>query len=185
MTENGLINIGEIFNTIAKELGGEIYEIDVRKINPQQSVRLKCLVPLCEYYGVCKICPPYIPSVAEFREALEDYTKAFIVLYKEEIDNLEKYRTNFKAEMRLAEIVSALELASFKHGSYQALGLCVGGCKLCPECTPPGEPCRHPFKSRPSPEGFGIDITKLAREAGISVEWPPTKYVNFLGLVLV
>jgi predicted metal-binding protein len=61
----------------------------------------------------------------------------------------------------------------------------VGGCKLCSECAPRGEPCRHPFKARPSPEGFGIDITELAREAGVPVEWPPREVVSFIGLVFV
>ena len=56
---------------------------------------------------------------------------------------------------------------------------------MCDECAPMGEPCRHPFKAHPSPEGFGIDITELARDAGVQVEWPPKEYVNFIGLMLV
>ena len=65
------------------------------------------------------------------------------------------------------------------------MGLVVGGCKLCETCSPPGEPCRHPYKARPSPEGFGIDITEVARSAGVRLEWPPRKHVTFLGLLLV
>ena len=171
--------------TIALELGVELYELDIRKINPRQSVRLKCMVPLCEYYNVCKVCPPNIPGVAEFREALQDYETALLVVLREPIETLEKYRVEFQAELRLADIVSKLELAAFDHGCCKALGLIVGGCKLCPECTPPGEPCRHPFKARPSPEGFGIDITQLAREAGVPVEWPPVEYVSFMGIVFI
>ncbi len=172
-------------NTLALELGVELYELDIRSIHPRQSVLLKCLVPVCEYYNVCKVCPPNIPGVAEFREALQDYKKAFLVVLREPIDEIENYRVEFHAELKLAEIVSRLELAAFKLGCYQALGLTVGGCKLCPECTPPGEPCRHPFRARPSPEGFGIDITQLAREAGVPVEWPPVKYVSFMGIVFI
>ena len=100
-------------------------------------------------------------------------------------EDINDYREDFSTELKLAEIVSALELAAFQHGYYLAMGLCVGGCKLCPECAPSGEPCRPPFKARPSPEGFGIDITGLAREAGVPMEWPPKKFVNFLGLLLV
>jgi predicted metal-binding protein len=154
---------------VARKWGAEIYPLDVKKINPMESVRLKCLVPLCEFYDACKICPPNIPGVAEFRE---------------KIINIEDYHTDYSAELKLAETVSALELAAFQQGNYLAMGLCVGGCKLCPQCAPPGEPCRHPFKARPSPEGFGIDITGLAREAGVPLEWPPKEYVNFLGLLL-
>lgn len=173
------------FEAVATELGMEIYELDIRKIKPSQSVRLKCIVPLCEYYGVCKVCPPNIPGVAEFREALKDYSRAFLVVLREKIEDINRYRDEFSAELKLAEAVSEMELAAFQQGFYQALGLCVGGCKFCKECVPSDLPCRHPFKARPSPEGFGIDITILAREAGVPVEWPPVEYVNFLGLVLI
>ncbi len=173
------------FKAVARKRGVHVYPMDINKINPMQSIRLKCQVPLCEYYEVCRVCPPNISSVAEFREALESYSTAYLVVLREKIDNIDLYREDFSAELRLAEIVSELELTAFQYGYYLALGLCVGGCKLCSKCPPPGEPCRHPFKARPSPEGFGIDITRLAREAGVPVEWPPKEQVSFLGLVLV
>jgi predicted metal-binding protein len=173
------------FEAIARKQGVDIYPLETAKIQCSQSMRLKCQVPLCEYYDVCKTCPPNIPSVADFREALLSYSKAFLVVLREKIQNIDDYRQDFSAELKLADIVSELELAAFQHGSYQAIGLSVGGCKLCDKCAPRGEPCRHPFKARPSPEGFGIDITQLARDAGVAVEWPPKEFVNFLGLVLV
>jgi predicted metal-binding protein len=165
--------------------GVELVEIDVKDIRPRQALRLKCLVPLCEYYGVSKVCPPNIPSVEEFREALGDYERAFLVVLREKIDALETYQTDFAAELRLAEAVAKLEVAAFGQGRYLTLGLVVGGCKHCRKCAPAGEPCRHPFKARPSPEGFGVDVTELARNAGVPVEWPPKEYVNFLGLLLL
>ncbi len=177
--------ISETLKDLARRQGGEIYELEISKINPKQSVRLKCQVPLCEYYNVCRVCPPYIPTVSEFREALQDYQKAFLIVYREKINSIDIYRGDFTAELKLAGIVANLELAAFQEGYYHAMGLCVGGCKFCMECAPLDEPCRHPFKARPSPEGFGIDITVLAREAGVPVEWPPKEYVSFMGLVLV
>lgn len=173
------------FKTIARKRGVDIYPLTVEKINPSQSMRLKCMVPLCEYYDVCKTCPPHIPSVSEFREALNDYQKAFLIVLREKIKEIDDYRNDFSAELKLADVVSELEQEAFQNGFYKALGLSVGGCKLCEVCAPQGAPCRHPFKARPSPEGFGIDITELAREAGVEVEWPPRQYINFIGLLLV
>jgi predicted metal-binding protein len=173
------------FEAAARKWGVGIYPLEIKKIDPTQNVRLKCQIPLCEYFEVCKVCPPHIPSVVEFREALLNYNEAFLVVLREKIIDIQDYRQDFSAELKLAEIVSDLELSAFQHGFYNTIGLGVGGCKLCDQCTPSGEPCRHPFKARPSPEGFGIDITELAREVGIAVEWPPKEYVNFLGLVLV
>jgi len=178
-------NISDAFEVLARKAGTEIYEIDAKKIYPKESVRLKCQVPLCEFYEVCKVCPPNIPGVRQFNEALQSYNRAFLVVLREKVKDIAMYRKDFSAELRLAEIVSKLELTAFQRGYYLALGLCVGGCKLCSKCPPPGEPCRHPFKARPGPEGFGIDITALAREAGVPVEWPPKEEVSFIGLVLV
>ena len=175
---NGLISI-------VKAEGGDIYPLDVKKIRPKESVRLKCLIPMCEYYEVCKVCPPNIPSVSEFRKALKYYTQAYLVVLREKIKDLSLYQDDFTAELKLAEIVNNLEKAAFQQGYPQAIGLIVGGCKLCKQCVPDGEPCRHPFRARPSPEGFGVDITELALESGVPVEWPPRKYVSFLGLLLV
>lgn len=179
------ITLEDRLERVARKWGVDIYPLEIKDIHPRHSMRLKCQVPLCEYFDVCKVCPPHIPSVAEFREALRSYGKAFLVVLREKIKNLDDYRRDFRAELKLAEVVSDLELSAFEQGYYQALGLGVGGCKLCETCTPQGEPCRHPFKARPSPEGFGIDITELARQAGVAVEWPPKEYVTFIGLLLV
>jgi predicted metal-binding protein len=71
------------FEIAAREKGAHIYPLDIKKIRPKQSIRLKCLVPLCEYYDVCKTCPPNIPGVAEFKEALLSYSMAFLVVLRE------------------------------------------------------------------------------------------------------
>lgn len=175
----------DVFKSKANEYGTEIYKLDIKKINPQQSHKLKCLSPLCEFYGVCKVCPPNIPSVSEFREALQSYSMAFLVVYKEEVVDIENYQYECTAEKKVGETISALEWASIELGYYHVLGLGVGGCKYCSSCTPLGEPCRNPFKARPSPSGYGINATQLAIEAGVPIEWPPKKYVSFLGLVLL
>lgn len=173
------------FSETVKEMGGEIHAVPLADLAPKMSVRLKCQVPLCEYYGVCRVCPPNIPGVAEFREALSEYRRAWLVAYREKIADLSEYRRANAAERKLADMVLELERVGLNRGFTSVMGLCVGGCKLCPECAPLSEPCRHPFKARPSPEGFGIDITKAARKAGVLVEWPPRETVTFLGLVFV
>lgn len=179
---------GKIFGTlreIAHSQGAEIYELDIKQIELKQSIRLKCSIPLCEHYGTCKVCPPNIASIAEFKEALQSYEKAYLVIYREKIKNIEDYRTDFSAELRLAETIAAMESAALKLGCYQFLGLSVGGCRYCTSCTPSGEPCRHPSKARPSPTGFGIDTTELALKLDVLVEWPPVEYISFIGLVFI
>lgn len=163
----------------------ELFEVGIEKIVPRHNIRLKCAVPLCEYYGVCKVCPPNIPSIDEFEQALKNYAQAFIVVYREKIEDINKYEVNHEAELKLSAAVAALEYAATREGYYRALGLQVGGCKLCETCSPLGERCRHPYKARPSPTGFGLDLTEIAMEAKMPLEWPPVEYVSFMGLLLV
>jgi predicted metal-binding protein len=178
-------NLFRAFESEASPRAAQVVAVPVETIRPRHSVRLKCLIPVCEYYDACKICPPRIPGVEEFKAALEDYSHAFLVVLRESIVRIQDLRHNDSIELKIAQLVSDLELIAYQHGFYLAMGLTVGGCKLCPECAPADEPCRHPFKARPSPEGFGIDITEVAREAGVPVEWPPKAFVTFLGLLLV
>jgi predicted metal-binding protein len=123
--------------------------------------------------------------VAEFKEALKTYRAALLLVLEEPVANLERLQTDFPAELKLLDLAARLEKQAFLAGMYRAIGLVVGGCKLCDECTPLGEPCRHPYRARPSPEGLGIDLTALARRAGVAIEWPPATKVVFLGLLLV
>ncbi len=44
-----------------------------------ERVRLKCRVPVCDTYNKNLMCPPYVPSVAEFREALKNYKQAILI----------------------------------------------------------------------------------------------------------
>lgn len=169
----------------AEEAGVDIFPVDIKEVKPEESIRLKCLVPVCEYYGVSKVCPPNIPDVKEFREVLKKYKRAYLAVLQSEIKKEEMGVNVDSAELKLTDVMNHLDRITFENGHYWALGLGSGGCKLCKKCTPVGEPCRHPYKARPSPNGFGIDITELARSAGVPVEWPTITKVTHLGLLLI
>ena len=61
----------------------------------------------------------------------------------------------------------------FKHaGITKVLHLGAGGCGVCEVCAKKtGEPCRFPDKAMPSLEAYGVNVSELARAAGM-------KYVN-------
>ncbi|NIQ39692.1 MAG: hypothetical protein GTN81_14045 [Proteobacteria bacterium] len=160
--------------------------IDPSDIEVRESVRLKCLIPLCEYYGVCRLCPPHLPYLDEIRAALKFYRVGVLVALKFALSKgeLERLRHDFSYELKLLELVHRLENIAQSGGYREAIGLVVGGCKLCPTCAPPNEPCRHPYKARPSPEGLGIDIMGLALKSGLIVQWPPKDSVVLIGLIL-
>ncbi|BDZ67010.1 hypothetical protein GCM10025860_04580 [Methanobacterium ferruginis] len=54
--------------------------ISADQIVVEDRVRLKCMV--CPFYGKNLKCPPYTPSIAEFRNILNDYSTAMVVKFK-------------------------------------------------------------------------------------------------------
>ncbi|HXY55578.1 MAG TPA: DUF2284 domain-containing protein [Nitrospirota bacterium] len=50
-----------------------------RKVVIDERVRLKCQIPLCPHYNTTLTCPPNVPTVDEFRRALQLYKKAVLV----------------------------------------------------------------------------------------------------------
>lgn len=166
----------------AKENDVELIPLKIKEIPVHEGVRLKCLVPQCEFYGACRICPPNLPPVSEVRAALRYFSHGFLVVFHSAPISYEEAP---EVEIKLLEAVEQLEKLSWSLGYYRSMGLVVGGCKLCEHCAPLGEPCRHPYRARPSPEGLGMDLTLLARRKGIPLKWPPGEEVFFLGLLLI
>lgn len=166
----------------AQEFGVDLIPVSMRDISVHEGVRLKCLVPQCEFYGTCRVCPPNLPSISEIRDALKYFSQGYLVVFKHAAVTQAEING---VEMSLMKAVEELEKITWSKGYYRAMGLVVGGCKLCERCTPLNEPCRHPYRARPSPEGLGIDLTLLARKKNIPLKWPPEAEMIFLGLLLL
>lgn len=172
----------QYLGTKAKERGVDLIPVAMREIPVHEGVRLKCLAPQCEFYGGCRICPPNLPSLTEIRAALKYFSQGYLAVLR--CPALTKEEVN-QVETTLLEAVGELEKTCWAMGYYRAMGLVVGGCKLCERCAPLNEPCRHPYRARPSPEGLGIDLTMLARKKNIPLKWPPENEMIFLGLLLL
>jgi len=195
---------------LAKESGAtNAVFLKAESIAVDERVRLKCRVPLCDDYGSNLMCPPYVMSVREFREVLAKYDWAILIQIKvpipaemmEEIrlaedvaalyksnKFLDSYRKHFTPiKLKLHRIVHKVEAQAFALGYRFATGFIAGSCKLCAECvaTSSHEPCRHPFRSRPSMEAVGIDAFKTAEKAGLPFDIPPKDKTVWNGLVLV
>ncbi len=150
-----------------------------------ERVRLKCQVPLCDSFGRNLLCPPHLPAVAQFREALARYEDAVIVQVRASLE--ETKGDPFLPARRLHEIINMGEKFAFESGSRFALGLIGGCCRLCDSCVAvdSGRACRHPFKARPSMEAMGIDVQATAEKAGLPFEFPVRDHVIWTGLILL
>jgi predicted metal-binding protein len=200
----------EVLFNLAKELGAtNAVSFDAKGVVVDERVRLKCLVPVCDDYGLNLMCPPYVMSVQEFREILAKYEWAILIQIeapitaemKKEIEQagdvatlykrakfVDSYKKSFDPiKLKLHHIVNRVEAQAYALGYRFATGFKAGSCKLCPECVTKDsqEPCRHPFQSRPSMEAVGIDVFKTAENAGLPFDIPTKNKAVWNGLVLV
>jgi predicted metal-binding protein len=155
-----------------------------------ERVRLKCRVPVCDSYNKNLMCPPYVPSVAEFREALANYKQAILIqisaLLHETHANAPREEA-FVPAGKLHELVNLGEREAFAAGFRFAAGFIGGCCRLCDECVAAqgGTSCRFPFKARPSMEAMGIDVIATAEKAGLPLTFPIKNKVTWTGLILI
>jgi len=144
-----------------------------------ERVRLKCMVPRCHLYGSSPNCPPYTPDTETMKKVIAKYNWA--VLVKNDVRPVEDFadqkkwlKNHEKHQRKTHDIVGAVESRAFNDGYYFAVGFSAGGCKtaLCSglvcQFVDSGR-CRFPLKARPSMEGVGIDVFRLAVKAGWDV----------------
>jgi predicted metal-binding protein len=144
--------------------------ITVDRIECDERTLYKCTYG-CPAYGHRLMCPPFTPPPADFARVLKMYEWAVLV----EANPAD-----------LNELVVELEHEAMRRGHYMALGLKAGPCLLCPECVPPGEPCREPLRARPSMEAMGINVFATLSGLGIDRELrSPSADFTTWGLVLV
>lgn len=180
---------GKIISALGKQGASEVRLIEIPAVVVDERVRLKCQVPLCDSYGRNLMCPPYVPSVAEFRVALEKFGQAILLLVSARLPErpVGPSANVFAPAKKLHDLVNKGEKMAFEKGFRFATGLIGGCCRLCDECegTRPGGICRHPFKARPSMEAMGIDVMATLERAGLKTVFPVSDVVTWTGLLLL
>ena len=180
----------KVIDTLRKKGASEVKLINASDVIVDERVRIKCQIPICETYGKNLMCPPYLPSVKEFRAALAHYDKALLVQLSVPLHKKTKGRTKaiFDPARVLHELVNLGERLCFESGYRFATGLIGGCCRLCEECIvmePEGH-CRHPFRARPSMEAMGIDVIGTLEKTGLPIlRFPVTDNVTWTGLILL
>lgn len=162
----------------------------VDRIVVDERVRLKCRVPICDSFHKNLMCPPFVMSVTEFREALSRYQEAVVLQVAKEIAGLDGCRPHedvYAPAGRLHELVNRGEKEAFLTGFRFAAGLIGGCCRLCPVCVAVegGMHCRFPFQARPSLEAMGIDVVATLKNVGLSLAFPVQGRVTWTGLILL
>lgn len=170
---------------LKKKGASEARVIPAGDIVVDERVRLKCQIPLCDSFGRNLMCPPFLPSVAQFREALASYEKAVLVQVRAALEDTKG--DPWLPARKLHEIINLGEKFAFESGARFAMGLIGGCCRLCDSCVAADSQraCRHPFQARPSMEAMGIDVQATAGKAGLPFEFPVRDHVIWTGLILL
>jgi len=137
-----------------------------------------CREPRCEGYGLSTSCPPYVSGPSGFRELLKNFKHAIVI----KIDvSLEILFSSERSDIMklLHEVVSGIEQTAVKTGYPGSKAFAGGSCKnifchdhaSCRVLAEGGE-CRNPRHARPSMSGFGINVSKLMKAAG----WTMNRY---------
>jgi predicted metal-binding protein len=194
----------------ALELGAvEAKVIPANDVVVEDRVVLKCKTG-CDDYGSKLCCPPYAPSVDEFRKMLKDYHYALFMKFRSESktdDDVSKnllrylYDPEISCELkekaqkfyadwsedakRILLAVLKLEQTAFNSGYAFAVGFMTGSCILCPKCNMSTKVCTHPTMMRFPEHAVGINMIKTAEKAGSSVKFPIKGRPEPTGLLLI
>ena len=180
----------KVIDTLKKKGASEVRVIKASDVIVDERVRLKCQIPICDSYGKNLMCPPYLPSVMDFRDALARYDRALLVQLSVPLHKKSKGKTKevFDPARVLHELINLGERLCFEAGFRFATGLIGGCCRLCEVCIvmePEGH-CRHPFRARPSMEAMRIDVIGTLENAGLPLlRFPVQEKVVWTGLILL
>jgi predicted metal-binding protein len=145
-----------------------------------ERVRAKCIVPVCSSLGKNVNCPPYAMDLELVRKVVNNFRYAIFYMLRVPSSELagpeyKERKLGKRSAMKNWEISAKIESEAFYDGYHLAMAFAGGPCEsyLCPneECSAlvPGQGCRHPYLSRPSMEGVGMDAFTMAAKVGWEV----------------
>lgn len=156
-----------------KEVGVfKVGVIEVTDIVTDKGFRTLCEQNSCGKYGRCHTCPPEIGEFKELSESIKNYKSAIVYQTVSELEDSYDFGGMMEAGKRINDIGQELSAWLKSEGYLDFLHLGAGGCRVCEKCSKVDElPCRFPDKAMASLEGYGIDVTALAKSSNM-------KYIN-------
>ena len=159
----------------------EIGPVDISELEFEDWVRDFCKNG-CRSYNSSWACPPAVGTLKECRQRCLQYgnmmlfDKCYKLSGSFDSIGVQNAMSDFKLIVdRYAELLSPI--------LSRSLFLTNEGCTRCEKCTWPDAPCRFPEKLHHTIEGYGFNITKMARRAGLHYNGGPNT-VTFFGAVL-
>ncbi len=159
--------------------------VDPKQIVTDASFRKICQDNGCGNYGKNYTCPPDAGPVEALMEKLHTFRYGLVYQTVSVLEDSFDFEGMLEAGSRHNRLARKLWDLTEKAGIPNALHLGAGGCRLCETCAKvTGEPCRNPKRAMASLESYGVDVMRLARQAGMRYT-NAENTVTYFGLILI
>lgn len=128
-----------------------------------------CAANHCGRYGTCYMCPPDVGEIDELMQNLTKYAHVLVYQIVFPLEDSFDFEGMQEARKKHAKLSQGLRRRLDASVLPNALHLGVGACGVCPTCAKQtGEPCRFPDRAMASLEAYGINVSALAKAAGMN-----------------
>lgn len=144
----------------------EVGCIEVNTLEYYPEIREICKGNACGKYGTSWACPPGVGSLEECRVRCEKYETMLLFTKKYDLEDsfdfegMMEGKDDFKNQVNIFDKKVKDILSDYFLFSNE-------GCEKCEKCTYPDVPCRFPKQLHPSLEGYGFNVSELAKNAEI------------------
>ena len=169
----------------ARSLGADraaVIEAGAIVLNPV--FRAMCEANTCGAYGTCWMCPPDAGDIDVLMERVRSYSHALVFQKVFALEDSFDIEGMLAAKEQHHALCQRMRENFRKTEMKEHLLLGAGRCGVCCRCAKlDGEPCRFPEKAYSSLEAHGVDVTKLAKAAGMRYT-NGADTVTYFGVVL-
>lgn len=140
--------------------------VDIASLQYDLEIRRICERNTCRNYGTSWACPPAVGTLEECKQRVGQYSNMLLFTGRFEIADSYDFQGMIDSMFRFKKMVDQLDQVLKNILSpYQLLS--NEGCGRCKSCTWPDAPCRFPDRLHHSIEGYGFQISQLAKQAKI------------------
>ena len=160
----------------------EAGQVDIKKVKFYPELRKACEQNTCRKYATSWTCPPGVGTLEECKERFLRYNNMLLFSHKTELEDEFDIKGMSEGVSEFKKKVTAFEEEVVKH-LENYMFLTNEGCLKCEKCTYPSSPCRFPEKIHHSISGYGLFVSRLAKEANIKYN-NGENTVTYLGALL-
>ena len=156
--------------------------IDTTDIPFSEAVVEACRANRCGQYGTRWTCPPGVGELSEIKARILNYQHAVVFTRKHDLEDSFDI-DGMREGMEHARDIFKQFRETLKRNGIPHMGLGCEGCSLCPVCSYPTAPCRHPDLAAPSVEACGIHVVNMSRQIGVRYNNGPNTVTYFCVLL--